>query len=75
MAGQLIEINGSPWFIDYADGFGSAEIDGKTWSWEFHNYLGPTFLKKDGEPRRCQFPRNKKVWAAFENWLKEYQTK
>jgi len=72
MAGHLTSINGLPCFIDYADAYGEAEVDGKIWKWEFHDYLGPTFLKKDGEPRECQFPKNKKVWDAFEKWLKEY---
>lgn len=75
MAGQLLEINGSPCFIDYADAFAQVDVDGKTWRWEFHDYLGPTFLKKNGEPRKCQFPTNKKVWAAFNKWLKEYESK
>lgn len=62
----------SPCFIDYEDGEGSAVVNGREWRWTFHDYLGPTFLKKDGEMRQCQCPTNKKVWAAFYVWLLEY---
>lgn len=74
MAGHRTEINGMTCFIDYPDGYGEAEVNGKTWRWEFHRYCGPTFLKKDGEPRKCQFPKNKKVWVAFEKWHREYES-
>lgn len=69
----MLILNGSPCFIDYQDREGSAIVDGREWRWSFHNYLGPSFLKKDGELRKCQYPTNKKVWAAFEEWLNEYR--
>ena len=72
MAGEMLIINGSPCFIDYRDSHGSAIVDGQKWEWDFAEYGGPLWLKKDGEPRKCQFPTNKKVWAAFDTWLKEY---
>ena len=73
MAGHLTYINGSPCFLDYPDGYGSAIVDGRKWEWDFSEYGGPTFLKKDGEPRKNQFPTNKKVWAAFNEWFQNYQ--
>ena len=64
MAGHMVSINGCRCFVDYADAVGQAKVRGKMWRWEYHRYLGPTFLRKDGEPRACQNP-NKLVWAAF----------
>ncbi len=44
----------------------------KLWKWEFSPYYGPTFLKKDGEPRKCQPSYEKHpAWEPFEKWLKE----
>ena len=54
--------------IDYADGWGEAVVNGRLWRWEFHDYLGPTFLRKDGEPRKCQCPTVPAVWDAFAAW-------
>lgn len=75
MAGHLAIINGTPTFIDYPDAYGEAVVDGKTWRWDFHEYCGPLWLRKNGEPLKCQFPTNPKVWAAFEKWHKEYLRK
>lgn len=72
MAGEMLIINGSPCFIDYEDGEGSAIVNGSEWRWTFREWGGPTFLKKDGEMKKCQCPTNKKVWAAFYVWLLEY---
>lgn len=73
MAGELVVINGTKCLIDYADGVGEAIVDGKKWSWEFHEYCGPMFLTKKGQPRKCQCPTNKKVWDAFQSWHDEYR--
>lgn len=73
MAGHSEIINGSRVFVDYADAEGSAVVNGRTWRWEFHEYLGPGWLRKDGEPRKCQCPTSKAVWAAFEKWHKNYR--
>ena len=55
------------------DADGSAIVNGREWRWEFHRYLGPTFLKQDGEPRK-KFPSEKHpVWDVFEAWHKEYE--
>jgi hypothetical protein len=74
MAGHSFMFNGSRCFIDYADGEGSVMVNGRLWRWTFHEYLGPVFIRKDGEPRRCQWPTQKAVWTAFEAWLKKYNS-
>ena len=73
MAGHSEIINGSRVFIDYADAEGSAVVNGRVWRWEFHEWCGPSFLRKDGEPRKCQCPTVKAVWDAFEKWHRKYQ--
>ncbi len=37
----------------------------KGWSFEFHSYLGPWPLKKDGNPRKCA---GKKFWDIFDEF-------
>ena len=37
------------------------------YNFEYHHYLGPHQLRKDGEPRR--YPQ-KGFWDAFEKWIK-----
>ena len=75
MAGQLLNLNGSPTFIDGPDAFGSAKVNGRTRRWEWHDYLGPIFMRADGEP--CKIPpgEHNPVWPHFEKWLTEYQAK
>lgn len=53
---------------------GSTVIAGKTWRWEFHHYLGPTFLRADGEPLVNQPGENHPVWDRFDEWLKDYES-
>lgn len=72
MAGRKLIINGSVCMIDYHDGEGSAIVNGRKWRWEFHHYCGPTFLRKDGEPRRKIPSESHPVWDAFGKWLKIY---
>ena len=48
------------------------EVDGRIWRFDFDKRFGPLWLRKDGEPRKCQFPTSKRVWDAFENWLRGY---
>ena len=69
MAGLRLDLGGHLTYIDFPDSYGEAIVNGRLWRWEFHNYLGPTFLKKNGEPRKCQYPKSKDVWAAFSEWL------
>ncbi len=74
MAGHSITMgDGTRAFIDYADGEGSAVVNGRLWRWEFHRWGGPTFLRKDGEPRACQNPTVKGVWDAFELWFHKWK--
>ena len=42
--------------------------NGKVYQFEWHKYLGPTFLRKDGEPL-ARFPgvRNP-MWKTFDLW-------
>jgi hypothetical protein len=73
MAGHsIITADGRLAFIDYADAEGSAVVNGREWKWEFHEHLGPTFLLKNGEPRKCQHPK-KAVWDAFAKWFRKYK--
>jgi len=43
------------------------EVKGRIWRFDYDRWVGPLWLKKNGEPRECQNP-NKAVWQAFENW-------
>lgn len=43
-------------------------VNGRIWRFEFDRYLGPFWLRKDGEPRKCQVPTIKAVWDEFEKW-------
>lgn len=75
MAGQIINWGNGRMAIDYHDGEGSAIVNGRLWRWEFHEYCGPTFLRKDGEARKHIPKENHPVWDAFEKWLKKYRPK
>lgn len=66
-----LEINGSPVFVDGPEAEGSARVNGRVWRWEFHRYLGPSFLRQDGELRKNQDPP-RAVWRAFQRWLRRY---
>lgn len=46
-------------------------VNGRIWRFDYDRHLGPLWLKKDGNERRCQNP-NKAVWRAFEQWLIEH---
>jgi hypothetical protein len=59
--------------VTVADSYGECVIAGKTWRWEFHNYLGPTFLRKDGEMLKNQPSERHPVWDKFNEWLTEYR--
>ncbi len=73
MAGHSVIINGVRLFVDYPDAYGEAVVNGRTWRWSFHHYCGPLWLRKDGEPLKCQCPTSKAVWTAFQRWHKLYQ--
>jgi hypothetical protein len=48
-------------------------VNGRVWKFEYDRFLGPLWLKKSGEPRACQYPTNKAVWAAFAEWLEKWE--
>lgn len=73
MAGTSFLIDGQPCFIDYSDGEGRAVVNGKEWRWDFHEYCGPTFYNKDGEPRKNFPSENHPVWKSFNKWLRKYE--
>jgi hypothetical protein len=62
-------------FCTFADAEGSATINGREYRWGYHEYLGPTFLKKDGTPLARQPGEKHPVWDAFDAWLKAYKIK
>ena len=58
----------------FDDATGEARVNGRTYRWEFHDYLGPTFLKADWDTPLVRQPGEKHpVWDAFDKWLVEYQ--
>lgn len=50
----------------------SITVNGRVWRFDFHEYCGPLWLRKDGNPRKCQNP-NKKVWTAFQRWFNRWR--
>lgn len=52
---------------------GSVQIGSRTYRWDFHSYLGPLFLKKDGDPLKRQPGEHHPVWPHFEKWLEDYR--
>lgn len=57
------------------DAYGECIIAGKVWRWDFHHYLGPTFLRKDGAPLTHQPGERHPVWDKFAEWLTDYNAK
>lgn len=41
---------------------------GKTWTFEYHDYFGPSVLRKDGEISARQPGPRSNFWKAFERW-------
>lgn len=68
-------INCQSWGCDYcpkcshymreAEG---VDKNGKTWRWEFHNYCGPVFLRKDGQPLKRHPGEHSPAWDVFNKW-------
>ena len=54
------------------DAEGSAVVNGRTYRWDFHRYMGPTFLRKDGQVLKNQPGEHHPVWPAFDAWLKGF---
>lgn len=48
--------------------------NGKLWRWDFGEYMGPTFLGKNGDPLKNQ-PMSEKhpAWEPFNRWLANRQ--
>lgn len=59
----------------FVDAEHTVKIGRRTWRWEFHEYLGPTFLDHRGEPLKRQPPEGSPVWPVFNAWLQEYRQK
>lgn len=45
--------------------------EGKTWLFEYHEYLGPWRLKRNGDPYKYAPGPKSKFWAALAAWHKE----
>lgn len=62
-----------PMFISEPEVIGQEIIvNGKVWRFDYCGYSGPLWVKKNGEPRKCQTPVNKAVWEEFDKWLKSH---
>lgn len=48
------------------------EVDGRTIRFEFHRYLGPTFLNKQEEPIKFPTKENAPEWRGFRKWFGVY---
>lgn len=76
MAGHKITFkDGSVGYIHYADGNGEVVVNGRKWRWDYHDYLGATFLRADGQLRKNQCPTSKAVWDAYREWLELYESR
>ena len=42
---------------------------GQVWRFDWHRYLGPTFLRRDGEPRKKYPGMRCPMWRAFDAWM------
>lgn len=41
----------------------------RVWLFEFHNYLGPTIIDEEGEPKEYP-PEDHPFWRALYKWIK-----
>jgi len=65
---------GGAFVCSFRDATGCAEVNGRTYRWEFHDYLGPTFLCADWEtPLKRQPGEHHPIWEKFGEWLTAYQ--
>lgn len=62
-------------FVCTDDGKGQAKVGRRTYRWSFHHYMGPLFLRKNGQPLKCQPGRKHPVWPRFDKWLREWRSK
>jgi len=61
--------------ITVSDGEGSAVVSGRTWRWDFHDYLGPTFVDRHGNMLKRQPGENHPIWKPFAAWVKAYDAR
>ncbi len=45
--------------------------EGRTWRFEYHEYMGPWPLRRDGQPFKKSPGLKSKFWPAFEAWHRE----
>lgn len=57
----------------FCEAEGTAKVGGRIWRWEFHHFLGPTFVDKNGNSVRLP-AENSPVWEAFNAWLWQHYT-
>lgn len=43
--------------------------NGKAWYFEHHHFMGPSILKKNGDPARRQPGEKSPFWEAFQYWF------
>jgi len=72
LTGLPLRVGGT--FIDGSSATGQAIVNGKRYYWDMHDYCGPLFTDKDGEPLKRQPGSRHPVWPAFNEWLKEHQS-
>jgi len=72
MAGIVLvdPFKGGAIFMDFPDAFAQGKHKGRLYRWSFHEYLGPLFLRKDGEPLVRQPGEKSGAWMAFGRWQK-----
>lgn len=61
--------------LSFSDTSGSGSVNGRKYQWDFDSYLGPLFLKKNGDPLEIQPREHHPVWPVFYRWLKKYNAK
>ncbi len=62
-------IGGTHAIVTYPDLY-EVTHEGRVWRFEYHEWLGPTVVRKDGEPCAKQPGYRSPFWAAFETWWK-----
>ena len=63
--------DGTKGIVSVSDSEGTAVVNGRTYYWDFHTYLGPTFTNKEGVMLKNQPGEKHPVWKAFGKWLEE----
>lgn len=61
--------------VDYYDGEGSAVVGRRTYTWTFHEWMGPYFYGKRGQELKRQPEERSAVWPLFYKWLKKYKAR